>query len=59
MKKYKWIASSEDGSFEDERRQEFTSKKECYNDMRNAVLEQMKLKTEYAEAFNDCESIGY
>lgn len=59
MKKYKWIASSEDGSFEDESRQEFTSKKECYNDMRNAVLEQMKLKTEYTEAFNDCESIGY
>lgn len=27
--------------------------------MRNAVLEQMKLKTEYTEAFNDCESIGY
>lgn len=59
MKKYKWIASSDDGCFEDESRQEFTSKRECYNDMRNAVLEQMKLKTEYTEAFNDCESIGY
>lgn len=59
MEKYKWIASSDDGSFNDESRQEFTSKEECYNDMRNAVLEKMKLNTEYTEAFNDCESIGY
>ena len=59
MKKYKWIASSDDGSFKDESRQEFTSKEECYNDMRNSALEKIKLSTEYTEAFNDHESIGY
>ena len=59
MKKYKWIASSDDGSFKDESRQAFTSKEECYNDMRNSALEKIKLSTEYTEAFNDHESIGY
>lgn len=59
MKKYKWIASSDDGSFKDESRQAFTSKEECYNDMRNSALEKIKLSTEYTESFNDHESIGY
>lgn len=59
MKKYKWVAESDDRSFEDESRQEFTSKEECYNDMRNAALEKMKWNTEYAQDFNDCESIEY
>jgi hypothetical protein len=59
MKKYKWVAESNDRSFEDESRQEFTSKEECYNDMRNAALEKMKWNTEYAHDFNDCESIEY
>lgn len=62
MKKYKWIASSDDGSFEDESRQEFTSKKECYEDMRNAALEKMKWNTQFNEDFCDVaddEYIGY
>ena len=59
MKKYKWVVESNDGSFKDESRQEFTSKEECYNDMRNAALEKMKWNTEYAQDFNDCESIEY
>lgn len=59
MKKYRWVAESNDHSFEDESRQEFTSKKECYNDMRNAALEKMKWNTEYSQDFNDCESIEY
>ena len=59
MKKYRWIASSDDGSFKDESRQAFTSKEECYNDMRNSALEKIKLSTEYTEAFNDHELIGY
>ena len=53
MKKYKWVAESNDGAFEDESRQEFTSKKECYNDMRNAALEKMKWNTEYDADFAD------
>lgn len=59
MKKYRWVAESNDRSFEDESRQEFTSKEECYNDMRNAALEKMKWNTEYEHDFNDCESIEY
>lgn len=42
MKKYKWFAESNDGAFQDESIQTFTSKRECYNDMRNAALEKMK-----------------
>lgn len=58
MKKYKWIATSDDGSFEDESRQEFTSKEECYNDMRNAALEKMKWNTELCD-FYDIPDGGY
>ena len=45
MKKYRWVAESNDRSFKDESRKEFASKEECYNDMRNAVLYQMKWNT--------------
>ena len=59
MKKYKWIAESNDHSWQDESSHEFTSKEECYNDMRNAALEKMKWNTEYAQDFNEGESIAY
>ena len=58
MKKYKWIASSDDCSFEDESRQEFTSKEECYNDMRNAALEKMKWNTEFTDC-DENDTLGY
>lgn len=62
MKKYKWFAESNDGAFQNESSREFTSKRECYNDMRNAVLEKMKWNTEYDADFADImadEYIGY
>lgn len=59
MKKYKWVAASNDGAFEDESRQEFTSKRECYNDMRNAALGKMKWNTEYDADFADVINDGY
>lgn len=59
MKKYKWVAASNDGAFEDESCKEFTSKRECYNDMRNAALEKMKWNTEYDADFADIIDDGY
>lgn len=61
MKKYKWIASSDDGSFEDESRQEFPSFNDCYYDMRNAALEKMKWNTELCDFYDipDGGHIGY
>lgn len=62
MKEYKWIAKCTDGSFTDESKTSFKTKKECYNDMRNAVLEKMKWNTEYDEDFADLahdEFLGY
>lgn len=59
--KYKWIAECSDGAFNDESAL-FNTEKECYNDMRNAVLEKMKWNTEYDEDFGDVpddEYIGY
>lgn len=59
--KYRWIAKSNDGAFEDESAL-FETEKECYNDMRNAVLEKIKWNTEYDEDFHDIledEYIGY
>lgn len=58
---FKWIASSNDGAFEDMSEKVFKTKKECYEDMRNAALEKMKWNTQYDEDFNDedDEKIGY
>lgn len=52
--KYKWFAESNDGSFKDESRKSFATKKECYNDMRNAALEKMKWNTEFVD-FDDLD----
>lgn len=59
--KYKWIAKCSDGAFNDESAL-FDSEKECYNNMRNAVLEKMKWNTEYDDDFTDIQEgdyIGY
>lgn len=59
--KYKWIAECSDGAFNDESAL-FDSEKECYNNMRNAVLEKMKWNTEYDDDFTDIQEgdyIGY
>lgn len=58
MKKYRWVAESNDRSFEDESRQEFVSKEECYNDMRNAALEKMKWNTEFTDC-DENDTLGY
>ena len=54
-----WIARSNDNSFEDESEVYFDTKKEAYNDMRNAAIEKMKWNTEYDEDFEDGVDIGY
>lgn len=56
---YKWVAKSDDGSFEDESKTLFSSKKSCYNNMRRHALEKMQWNTQYDEDFVDCGSIGY
>ena len=58
MKKYKWFAESNDGAFQDESIQTFTSKRECYNDMRNAALKKMKWNTEFYDVEDD-NTLGY
>lgn len=59
--KFKWIARCSDGAFEDESEKFFTSKEECYNDMRNHALEKMKWNTEFYDFddMTDGEFIGY
>ena len=37
--RFHWIAFSNDGSYEDESEKTFETELDCYNDMRNAVLE--------------------
>lgn len=58
MKKYKWVASSNDGAFEDESCNAFTYKRECYNDMRNAALKKIKWNTEFYDV-EENETLGY
>ena len=58
--KYKWVAFSNDGAYEVKSKKMFESKKDCYDDMRNAVLEKMKWNTEYDEDFEQQEdAVGY
>lgn len=62
MKKFKWIAKSDDGVFEDESTEVFYSEKDCYEDMRNHALDKMKWNTEYDEDLSyllNEEYIGY
>ena len=58
--KYKWVAECSDGSFNDESRESYETKEECYCYMRDAALEKMKWNTEYQQDFdNEEDSIGY
>lgn len=50
---YYWVAESNDGCYEDRSEEYFVTKREAYDDMRNAVLEKMKWNTEYDEDFSD------
>lgn len=59
-KTYRWFASSNDGCYEISGRKFFSSKKDCYNDMRDAVLKKMKWNTDFSVDFgDDDEIIGY
>lgn len=57
--RYKWVANCTDGSWENESTNVFTSKEECYNDMRNNALEKMKWNTEFEQDFEDDTPINY
>jgi hypothetical protein len=58
--RYKWVAECSDGSFNDESRESYKTKEECYCYMRDAALEKMKWNTEYQHDFdNEEDSIGY
>ena len=60
VSKFKWVAYSNDGSYEDFSKKVFKSKEECYNDMRNAALSKMKWNTEYNEDFEtDDVAVNY
>lgn len=58
--RFKWVAFSHDSAYEVNSKHCFATKDECYNDMRNAVLEKMKWNTEYDEDFSDgTDAISY
>lgn len=53
--KCKWVGFSNDGAYEDFSDKSFDTKKECYEDMRQAVLEKMKWNTEFDEDFTEAD----
>ena len=60
--RYFWDCTCSDCGYTNESEKLFVTEKECYNDMRNAVLEKMKWNTEYDEDLadmDDNEYIGY
>ena len=55
--KYKWVAFCHDWAYEDASNTTFDNEKDCYNDMRNAVLEKMKWNTNIEDGdFADCQN---
>ena len=54
--KFKWVCHSLDG-YDDVSKGTFNCKKDCYDDMRNAVLEKMKWNTQYDEDFPYSEDV--
>jgi len=53
---YKWVAISYDKSYMDESVRTYTTKEDCYKDMRNSALEKMKWNTEYEDVTaTDCD----
>lgn len=56
--KYKWVANSDDGSFDDESDTLFDTKKECYYDMREKALKKMTWNTGWYDVGGD-DYIGY
>ena len=59
MKKFKWICECSDGAYYEECNKGFATKKECYEDMRDAALKKMKWNTEYDEDLDEECPIGY
>ena len=58
--RYKWVAECSDGAFNDESKELYQTKEECYCDMRDAALEKMKWNTEFRHDFDgEDDSIGY
>ena len=58
--KCRWVAYAKDTVYEKFSQGSFDNKKDCYNDMRNAVLEKMKWNTEYDEDFEyEDDAVGY
>lgn len=57
-KKFFWTAESSDG-WCDKSDKFFATKKECYEDMRNAVLEKMKWNTVYDEDLEEYDFVDY
>lgn len=58
--KCKWVGFSNDGAYEVFSDKSFDNKKECYEDMRQAVLEKMKWNTEFDEDFTEADdAVGY
>jgi hypothetical protein len=57
-KKYKWVATSNDG-WEDESTKYFDTKKDAYNDMRESVFSKMHWNTEFDEDLSDDCFVNY
>ena len=56
--KYMWKASSNDGSYEDDSKIKFDTKKEAYHNMRHFALSKMRWNTEW-EDFSDMDKEDY
>lgn len=56
---FKWVGESNDGCYHGESEKQFTTLRECYEDMRNAALEKAKWNTQFDEDFEDGVVIGY
>ena len=56
---YYWVVHSTDGCFQGVSGEEYKTKKEAYESMRNSALKKMEWNTEFDEDFDGGEPIHY
>ena len=57
--RYSWVASSNDGSFEDKGDKWFKNKRDAYVNMRDHALKKMQWNTEWEDLDDNGDSLGY
>ena len=54
--RYRWVASSDDGVYEEESTKTFYKQSDCYNDMMQHAIDKIKWNVEWDDVISDCNA---